>query len=317
MQTILGAGGPIGTELAKPLKIYTDHIRLVSRNPRPVNKTDELFPADLMDPTQVDNAVKGSDIVYLVIGLVYKRKIWQEKWPGLMKSVVEACKKHNAKLVFFDNIYMYAKSEIPHMTENSRIDPPGPKGKVRAEIAQMLLDETAKGDLTALIARSADFYGPGAGNNITQIIMDNLSKGKKAPWLADADKLHNFCYTPDAGRATALLGNTADAYNLVWHLPAEQEKMTGKQWIDAVAKEMGVLPKYQVMPVWLMKILGIFMKQVRELPEIAYQSDRDYFFDSSKFAQRFSINPTAVESGIRETVRIFKETQGKPSPHAG
>lgn len=34
MQTILGAGGSIGTELAKELINYTKDIRLVSRNPK-------------------------------------------------------------------------------------------------------------------------------------------------------------------------------------------------------------------------------------------------------------------------------------------
>jgi len=33
MQTILGAGGAIGVELAKALPKYTSKIRLVSRNP--------------------------------------------------------------------------------------------------------------------------------------------------------------------------------------------------------------------------------------------------------------------------------------------
>lgn len=46
-QTILGAGGPIGIELAKALTAYTTDIRLVSRNPKKVNQTDTLFPADL------------------------------------------------------------------------------------------------------------------------------------------------------------------------------------------------------------------------------------------------------------------------------
>jgi len=36
MQTILGAGGVIGTELAKSLPQFTDRIRLVSRHPRKV-----------------------------------------------------------------------------------------------------------------------------------------------------------------------------------------------------------------------------------------------------------------------------------------
>lgn len=44
MQTILGAGGAIGSELARELSQYTHKIRLVSRNPQQVNATDELYP---------------------------------------------------------------------------------------------------------------------------------------------------------------------------------------------------------------------------------------------------------------------------------
>jgi uncharacterized protein YbjT (DUF2867 family) len=42
MQTILGANGTIGSELVKELTVYTDKIRLVSRNPKKINETDEL-----------------------------------------------------------------------------------------------------------------------------------------------------------------------------------------------------------------------------------------------------------------------------------
>jgi nucleoside-diphosphate-sugar epimerase len=305
MQTILGAGGAIGNELAKALKNYTTEIRLVSRNPKKVNDSDQLFPADLTDGLQIDNAIEGSEIVYLTVGFEYKLKVWQKKWPPLMQSVIQSCKKHHTKLVFFDNIYLYNKSEMPNMTENAVINPSSKKGKVRAEIAQMILNEIEKGELTALIARSADFYGPSASNNITQLIIDNFKKGKKADWLARADKLHNFTYTPDAGIATALLGNTADAYNQVWHLPTSNEKLNGKQWIELIAKEMNVVPKYRVLPVWMMGILGIFMPAINELKDISYQSDRDYFFDSSKFEKRFGIKSTAFVTGIHETVKSF------------
>jgi nucleoside-diphosphate-sugar epimerase len=306
MQTILGSGGAIGTGLAKALIAYTKDIRLVSRNPKRINETDQLFPADLSDRAQVDGAIEGSDIVYLTIGFPYELKVWQDKWPKLMSEVITSCKNHNSKLVFFDNIYLYDKSEIPHMTENSLINPSSKKGRVRAEIAKMVTGEMDKKTLTALIARSADFYGPGAGNNITQIIIENFKKGKKANWLASAGKLHNFTYTPDAAKATALLGNTPEAYNQVWHLPTSHQKMTGDQWIRAIATEMKVLPRYQVLPVWMMGLLGIFMPQIKELKDIAYQSDRDYFFDSSKFEKVFPLRPTPVETGIRETVNSFR-----------
>ncbi len=65
MQTILGANGIIATELAKELyKSFTKDIRLVSRNPKKVNKTDQLFSADLLNKDKCDEAIKGSEIVW-------------------------------------------------------------------------------------------------------------------------------------------------------------------------------------------------------------------------------------------------------------
>jgi len=92
---------------------YTGKIRLVSRNPRKVNDSDELFPADLSNPAIVDKAVEGSDVVYLVVGFDYNLKVWEEKWPKLMSATINACIKHNARLVFFDNVYIYDISAIP------------------------------------------------------------------------------------------------------------------------------------------------------------------------------------------------------------
>ena len=107
MQTILGAGGAIGIPLAKELVRYSDKIRLVGRNPKKINPADELFNADITDYNQIMEAVKGSEIVYLVAGLKYDLTVWQIQWPSIMKNVIDACKKHNSKLLFFDNVYMY------------------------------------------------------------------------------------------------------------------------------------------------------------------------------------------------------------------
>lgn len=85
MQTILGSGGAIGIELAKALKQYTDEIRLVSRNPKKVNEADLLFAADLLNPKELEEAVKGSKIVYVTVGFPYSYKIWNEKWPKLRR----------------------------------------------------------------------------------------------------------------------------------------------------------------------------------------------------------------------------------------
>jgi nucleoside-diphosphate-sugar epimerase len=304
MQTILGANGTIGSVLAKELAGYTDKIRLVSRNPKKVNSNDELFPADLSIPANVEKAVAGSNVVYLVVGFDYKINVWEENWPKLMRATIDACIKHNARLVFFDNVYMYDIKAIPHMTEDSAVNPPSKKGAVRKQIAQMLMNEVKAGRLMALIARSADFYGPGNEKSfVNETVYKNLKKGRRANWFINADKKHSFTFTPDAAKATALLGNTTDAYNQVWHLPTDKNTLTGREFVELFAREMNATGKISVMPLWLIKILGLFIPIMKEMPEMMYQYDRDYFFDSSKFEKRFNFTPTTYQEGVKSSIK--------------
>lgn len=309
-QTILGSGGAIGRPLAKELRNYTSQIRLVSRNPQKVNDTDELFPLDANNRSQIDEAIKGSEIVYVTIGFEYSRKVWKETWPPFMQEVINSCKKHNAKLVFFDNVYLYAQTAIPFMTEDSPILPSSEKGKVRQKIHEMILEEVDKNNLNALIARSADFYGP---DDKTSVLMTtaavNLIQGKKAQAFGNLNKIHTYTYTPDAAKATAILGNTIDAYNQVWHVPTTKEKLTAMDWIKLIANEIGVTPKVQPVPKWMVQIIGLFMPIMREFPEMFYQYEQDYIFDSTKFEKRFGLTATPPDEGIKQAIERLKNRQ--------
>lgn len=311
MQTILGAGGAIGRELAKSLKEYTHELRLVSRSPEKVNTYDQLMSADLLNLSDTLKAVEGSEVAYLTVGLPYNLDVWQKSWPVIIENVIKACKEHDCKLVFFDNIYMYDKNYLDGMTEETPVNPPSEKGKVRARIAKMITDETVNGKLTALIARSADFYGPNIENTsvLTETVVNPLSEGKKANWMGSANCKHSFTYTPDAAKATAILGNTNNAYNQVWHLPTASNPPTGKEWIEAFARELGVEPKYRSAPKFVIRVMGWFDPVMSEMVEMFYQYDRDYVFDSSKFEKRFDFTPTPYKAGIGEVVRAIKTVE--------
>lgn len=93
----------------------------------------------------MDKAVEGSAVVYLVVGLEYSLKVWKAKWPRLMRETLDACARHGARLVFFDNVYMYDRDAVPAMSEETLVNPPSDKGKVRREIADMLLQDVRTG----------------------------------------------------------------------------------------------------------------------------------------------------------------------------
>jgi nucleoside-diphosphate-sugar epimerase len=302
-QTIIGSGGSIGVPLARELRNYTDKIRLVSRDPQKVNDADELFKADLTDPGQVEKAIAGSEVVYVTIGFAYNLKVWQKIWPAFMREVIKSCKINNARLVFFDNMYLYAKDAVPFMTEDAPVGPPSEKGKVRQIVRDMIVAEAEKNNLTALIARSADFYGPENKNSALKLMVAaNLMKGKKAQVFGDPAKIHTYTYTPDAAKATAILGNTDDAFNQEWHVPTTKERLSTYSWIELIAKELNAAPKVQIVPVFMLKLLGLFVPIMREFPEMLYQYEQDYIFDSSKFEKRFGITATSPGDGVKQMV---------------
>lgn len=307
MQTILGSSGVIGKEVAKELhKSYTKDIRLVSRNPKQVNPGDKLFKADLLNAIQVMEAVKGSEVVYLTVGIQYSTKIWTEQWPVIMRNVVDACMAHKTKLVFFDNVYAYGKVD-GIMTEETTYSPCSKKGTIRLQAINMMMDEVKKGNLEGLIARAPDFYGPDTPLSLVNVtVFENYAKGKKAQWMGDAKKKHSFIYTPDAGKATAILGNTPAAYKQVWHLPTDKNPLTGKEFIALAAKAFEVKPGYMVVPKWMLQLLGLFNPIIKESVEMLYQNEVDYIFDSSKFEKAFSFRPTSYESGIKGTAQSYK-----------
>ena len=306
MQTILGSSGVIGKELAKSLTQYTNNIRLVSRNPNKVNQTDELFTADLINAEQTLKAVEGSEIAYLTVGIQYKASIWQQQWPAIMKNVIDACKVHNTKLVFFDNVYAYGKVN-GWMTEETPYKPVSKKGEVRKQIAEMLMNEVEKGNIKAQIVRAADFYGPDTPlSMVTVTVFENYKKGGKAQLFLSDKFLHSYTYTPDAGKATAILGNTESSYNQIWHLPTNKNVMTGKQFVEAVAEAFTVEPKYMLLNNFMISLAGLFIPEVRESKEMMYQLNSDYLFDSTKFEKAFNFEPADYRTGIKETAAWMK-----------
>ena len=307
MITILGAGGAIGNELVKLLAERNQPFRLVGRNPKMVPGAADVHAADLSDKDQTIAAVKGSTVVFLLAGLKYDHRLWAEAWPRIIANSIEGCKRAAARLVFFDNVYMYGRVNGT-MTEDTPFNPSSAKGEVRAAIATSLMNQWKSGALTAMIARSADFYGPGTRNAVPSVLVfEPLAKNQTASWLVNDTVLHSYTYTPDAAQSLLMLAQRESAWNQTWHVPTAPKALTGKQFITAAASELGVAPRYRVLNKLMLRVAGWFNADIRESYEMLYQSDSPYIFDSSKFANAFGFGGTPYAEGIRATAASFRK----------
>ncbi len=302
MQTILGANGQIGEELARELKrSFTSDIRVVSRKAKKVNDTDTVFSADLSIRKKAIEAVEGSEIAYFTLGLPMDSVLWETQFPLITQNVIEACKITGTKLVFFDNTYMYPQDDRV-LTEQTPFAPVGRKGRVRKEMAEMVLKEMQSGALEAVICRAPEFYGPGKTQSITNnLIFDRIKEEKKLRVPLSAVKKRSLIWTPDASKATALIGNTPDAFGQTWHLPVDESHPTYSEFIALAAEVYGRELSYSVIPRLAFKFGSLFNKQLKELQELLPRYEHHNVFDDTKFRKRFpDFEVTTYRQGIEQ-----------------
>ena len=305
MYTILGAGGAIANELSKVLYENKIPFTLVSRNPKKIYGAITKS-ADLTNNAQTEEAVKGSSVVFLCPGLKYDIRVWNKQWPAIMSNTIAACKKYNAKLIFFDNVYMLGKVNGA-MTEETPYNPVSKKGELRAKLATQLMNEVKSGNIKGIIARAADFYGPNCNTSVLNLLVfDKMIKGSKAQWMVNDNVLHSFSFTPDCGKALFMLSQKETAWNQVWNMPTAAPPMTGKELISLASKIFNAPEKHMIIGKGMITILGIFMRTMYEMKEMLYQYDSDYIFDSSKFNNAFNFTPTPYSKGFEVTAAGYK-----------
>lgn len=288
MQTILGANGQIATELARVLRSdQTNDLRLVSRNPRKVDDADALVSADLMDAAQTARAVVGSDVVYFTAGLPPDTERWERQFPTMLENALAASRAAGARFAYFDNTYMYPQDDRL-LTEDAPFAPIGRKARVRARMAERVLEEMARGAIPVLVARAPEFYGPGQTQSVTNALVTDRLKAGQAPRVPIRDDTkRTLVWTPDASRALAILGNAPDAYGQTWHLPCCDERPTYREYVTMACEAFGRPVSYRILGKLAFAAAGLFSPRVREIRELLPRYSRDNLFDSSKFKRRF------------------------------
>ncbi|MFN9422458.1 NAD-dependent epimerase/dehydratase family protein [Gemmatimonas sp.] len=304
LHSVIGGNGTIGAEAVRHLAAAGCQVRVVQRHPKPIAGAVATASADIFDLDGLTRAVEGSDVVYLIIGLPYDAKTWLEGFPRAVSHAVEAARRVGARLVYFDNVYMYGPVR-GLMTEETPDQPTTQKGLARARAARVLMEAVEKGAIRGLIARSADFYGDYRPFDQVKAIADKLVKGQKAQLLFRDDKVHSLTYIPDAGRAVAALGQRADAFDTIWHMPTDPNALTGAQLVALIGALLGKEARHTALPKLLLQVVGLFNGTLRGLLEMSYQFEQDYRFDSAKIARAYGLTATPMRQGLAEHLRFL------------
>lgn len=296
---LIVGNGVIGRATAQALRARGQPVVLASRGPSASGDSGiPHLPLDALDGPALHTAAEGASHLYLTLGLAYRAATWERDWPRIMRHAIDAALAHGAGLVWFDNVYAYGPLplRVP-MREDHPIAPPSRKGRVRATLLAMLREAGEQRGLRWLVARSADFYGPGVRLSILYAAaIERQLQGRAAFWLGNPDARHSFTYTPDAGRALARLALDTGAWQQSWHLPTASPAPTPRELLTESARLLGAPAGVRRMPAALVRTLGLAVPLLREVGEMLYQNQQDYVLSSEKFMARhpdFRVTPYA------------------------
>lgn len=306
---VLGYGA-VGRATAHALAARGDQICIAQRSrPTDLPAQATFRSCDVLDAQSIRQAIEGASQVVLAVGFPYDSRVWRTAWPKTMTNVVEACAQTGARIVFVDNLYMLGPQREPRR-EDMPLTKRGQKPAILAQVTRIWMKAAAAGRIRMAALRCTDFYGPGVpASHLGASAFGALAQGKPAMLVVPADIHHDFAYVPDIARAViTLLDAPDDAFGQVWNMPCAPTR-TPREILALGAKALNVKLKVRAVPLWLLPVLGLAVRFMREVADVSFTFDRPYVVDATKFTRRFWSDVTPYEIGAATTARSFMSPQ--------
>ncbi len=302
--------GPLGLWVMDELLTRGREVTLVNRSGH-VSETlpqgVELKTADCTKPEQVRQVCGNADVVFMCGMPPYTD--WPEKFPPLMRGIIDGLTGTGVKFVFGDNLYMYGDTNGQPIHEALPYAAKTRKGKVRAAVAHMLLDAHQNGKLNVTIGRASDFYGPRVRNTlIGEMFFEAALNGKTTNLLGDIDQPHTFTYIGDFAKALVTLSEHDEAFGKAWHVPSAPTTSTRKI-VELIESELGETIRVRTANKFMVSLLGLFNPLIRETAEMIYEWEKPYVVENGRFTATFGNGITPHKKAIQQTVAWFKNRQ--------
>lgn len=302
--------GPLGLATLRRLRALGHRVRLVNRSGRVNFEKDpdtQVGGGDAADPKLTREACEGAAAVYHCVGLPYPR--WSE-FPAIMRGIVEGAASADAPLLYGDNVYAYGHVQGP-MREGLPESATTVKGRIRAEVASILMDAHRAGKVRAAIARASDFFGPGVteASMLGARVFQRLLDGKAAQVVGNPDRLHSYTYIEDFATTLTALAARPDAAGGVWHVP-NAPTLSTRAVVSRIAKLADAQDRLSSAPGWLVGVLGLFDAQLRELKEMLYEFEDDFVVDGSKAETALGVTATPWDTSLADTLAWWR---GQPT----
>lgn len=303
LQVIFG-GGALGQAVAEELVGRGAKVRVITRGGKAsVPSGAESVAGNAADPATTRGHCEGANVIYHCANPGYT--LWVKEFPAIHRGIIESAARSGARLVFGDNLYLYGPVKGP-ITENLPAAAAGPNGRLRAQMASMLMEAHRSGSIRATIGRASDFYGPSVlTSHAGERLFPAALAGKPAQLLSNPDSPHTYTYIKDFAKGLVILGEAEEALGEAWHIPSG-ETMTTRRFIELVYKTAGTVPVIKVLPRPVLNGMAMVVPLMRALKEQLYQFDQPFVVDHSKFVKAFGDISTPHDKAIAATLSWYR-----------
>lgn len=305
---VVTGAGPVGSTVARQLADAGHQVRLLSRSGSgPDHALVDRRSVDISRPEQLDGTLEGAVAVHHCIhGSRYDARTWRAELPIAERHVLEAAGRVGAVVVFPESLYAYGPVEGA-ITETAPRTATGGKLGVRTEL---LAQRDASPTRTVSVAAS-DFYGPRVRNaHAGERMVPAVLAGRTMWVLGSLDQPHSFTYVPDLAAAMIAAAARPGLWNTFLHAPTAPP-ITQRRLVEQVAAAGGVAtPRMAAIGGRVLGTLGLVSCRLRELAETSYMFTRPFVLDSSASERDLGLSPTALETGLKETVAWWREQEG-------
>ena len=305
MSHVVFGTGAVGLALIDHLASTGEEVVAVNRSgtarvPGEVN----IVAGDAADAGFAAEVTQGATIVYQCLNPPYTQ--WPELFPPMQDAVLAGATAAGAKLVSFENLYMYGPTDGATLTEDQPYAADTRKGSVRGKMARDLLAAHDAGTVRVTIGRASDYFGPrGTVSAMGERVFYPVLAGKKAQVMGNPDLPHTYSYVPDIAAGLATLGASDAADGRAWHLP-NPPTLTTRQFVARIGDIAGTTGAVSAMPKAMLNVVGLFNGNVRELKEMLYEFEEPFVVDSSAFEATFDQHATDLDDAIATTVAWYR-----------
>ena len=306
---VFGATGALGSAVVRALVAEGMPVRAAVTDEE---EAKEMLPGgaaivhgDAEDPDSTRRACRGATTIYHCVNVPHIH--WMDLMPLMHENILAAAKQSGALVVFPGNVMGYGPLQKIPATEEHPLAAVSRKGRLRNQMERRLIEAHEAGEITTVIPRFPDAYGPYVTNPQMAPLFQMVIQEKTATWPGALDVPHDLIFIEDAARACTVLAQARQTHGQVWHVPGPGP-LTGRQFIEMAFEAAGTKPKLRALGRNLFRFFGLLIPNAGQMVEVLDLYEHPMVLSGEKFARAFpDFEYTPHRVAIRRTVEWFRE----------